>query len=78
MMHLDQKYTVKAPAIAELRRLVKTVLHSGSLGDPELSRSATVRMLMAIPRVIALDGASESGGVRSAQLVLQAEQRAAR
>ena len=69
MMHLDRSFAVKAPAIAELRRLVKTVLRGGVPGDPEGSRSATVRMLMAIPRVIALDGASEAGGVRSARLV---------
>ena len=78
MMHLDHKYTVKAPAIAELRRLIKTVLRGGVPGDPEVSRSATVRMLMAIPRVIALDGASEPGGVRSAQLVRQTELQAGR
>lgn len=69
MMHLDRSYTVKAPAIAELRRLTRTVLRSPMIDDPELTRSAIVRMLMAIPRVIALDGESGAGEVRSAHLV---------
>lgn len=69
MMHLDRSYTVKAPAIAELRRLVRTVLRSPMVDDPELTRGAVVRMLMAIPRVIALDGESGAGDVRSAGLV---------
>lgn len=78
MMHLDRQFTVKAPAIAELRKLVKAVLHSATLSDPEISRSATVRMLMAIPRVIALDGSSEPGAVRSARLVGVSEPAATR
>lgn len=69
MMHLDQTFSVKAPAIAELRRLVKTLLRSDSVNDPELGRAVTVRMLMAIPRVIALDGGSDAGAVRSARLL---------
>lgn len=77
MMHLDQQFAVKAPAIAELRRLVKTLLRVGPLEDPEISRSATVRMLMAIPRVIALDGSSLPGGARSVDLVRQIGQRSA-
>lgn len=69
MMHLDRSYTVKAPAIAELRRLVRTVLRSPMVDDPALTHGAIVRMLVAVPRVIALDGESEAGEVRSAYLV---------
>lgn len=69
MMHLDRSYTVKAPAIAELRKIVRTVLSSQAFSDPELQRGAVVRMLMAIPRVIALDGDSTAGQVRSASLI---------
>jgi len=71
MMHLDRSYTVKAPAIAELRKIVRTVLSSQAFSDPELQRGAVVRLLMAIPRVIALDGNSEAGAVRSARDVVE-------
>lgn len=70
LMHLDQMFSVKAPAIAELRRLIKTVLHGASGGDPDIGRAATVRLLMAIPRVIALDGNSETGAGRSVRAVV--------
>ena len=63
MMHLDQKYRVNALAPAELRRLVRAVIKSA-----EPTRTATVQMLMAIPRVIALDGEAETV-VRSAKVV---------
>jgi len=71
LMHLDRMFSVKAPAITELRRVIKTVLHSADSGDPEIGRAATVRLLMAIPRVIALDGNSEAGAVRSARDVVE-------
>ena len=63
MMNLDQHYTVNELAMSELRRLVKAVINS-----PVPSRTAMVQLLMAIPRVIALDGNAEAV-VRSAAVI---------